>query len=277
MLSHHVAPERMAQAYSVHTFAGMLGGAVAPGVTLFVAAYAGWRGAFMAAGLIGALSAVVLIIQRDPPARAGGHGHEKSKQPPGWRLLISAPILLNLLFFMLLSMIGGGLNNYLVVALNEAHGTSLDLATTALSVLLFTTAGGVLLGGLILTRTTRHVAVSNVSLALTGVAAVALGLFDFGLVGLVALTAVIGLASGAMSPSRDMIVRAVTPPGAYGTVFGFVTNGFTISGVIAPLIFGLMMDHGAPRWIFFTVAISCVLCALSVVAAGRAGKATQLG
>jgi hypothetical protein len=33
-------------------------------------------------------------------------------------------------------------------------------------------------------------------------------------------------------PSRDMIVRAVTPPGAYGRVFGFVSSGFNIGVLI---------------------------------------------
>ena len=47
-------------------------------------------------------------------------------------------------------------------------------------------------------------------------------------------------------PSRDMIVREVTPPGSFGKVFGFVTTGFNIGGVVSPLIFGALMDHGAP-------------------------------
>ena len=29
-----------------------------------------------------------------------------------------------------------------------------------------------------------------------------------------------------------MIVRAVTPPGAYGRVFGFVSTGFNIGGIV---------------------------------------------
>ena len=47
-----------------------------------------------------------------------------------------------------------------------------------------------------------------------------------------------GFASGMAMPSRDMIVRAVTPPGSFGKVFGFVTTGFHIAGIVAPLIFG---------------------------------------
>jgi hypothetical protein len=39
---------------------------------------------------------------------------------------------------------------------------------------------------------------------------------------------------GIIMPSRDMLVREFTPPGAFGKVFGFVTNGFNIGG-ISPL------------------------------------------
>jgi MFS family permease len=45
----------------------------------------------------------------------------------------------------------------------------------------------------------------------------------------------------------------VTPPGAFGKVFGFVTTGFNIGGVIAPLIFGLLMDQGQPRIVFLAI------------------------
>ena len=51
-------------------------------------------------------------------------------------------------------------------------------------------------------------------------------------------------------PSRDMIVREVTPPGSFGKVFGFVTTGFNIGGIVSPLIFGAIMDHGSPRLVF---------------------------
>ena len=51
-------------------------------------------------------------------------------------------------------------------------------------------------------------------------------------------------------PSRDMIVREVTPPGAFGRVFAFVTTGYHIAGILAPLLFAALLDHGEPRAIF---------------------------
>jgi MFS family permease len=61
-----------------------------------------------------------------------------------------------------------------------------------------------------------------------------------------------------------MIVRSVTPPGAFGRVFGFVTTGFNIGGVIAPPVFGYMMDVGAPASVIVGTAL-CSLAAIPVV------------
>ena len=68
-----------------------------------------------------------------------------------------------------------------------------------------------------------------------------------------------GFFFGVFQPSRDMIVRTVTPPGAFGRVFGFVTTGFNIGGVVAPPIFGYLMDHGSPRSVFILSAAFALL------------------
>jgi MFS family permease len=58
--------------------------------------------------------------------------------------------------------------------------------------------------------------------------------------------------------------RAVTPPGAFGRVFGFVTTGFNIGGVIAPPVFGYLMDSGSPRLVILGVAL-CALLSIPTV------------
>ncbi len=60
-----------------------------------------------------------------------------------------------------------------------------------------------------------------------------------------------GIVFGIVQPARDMLVRRAAPPGAVGRVFGIVSTGFNIGGIIAPLIFGWVMDHGDPNWIFY--------------------------
>src|SRR5262249_60777136 len=59
VLSRRVSARRMGQAYSIHTFAGILGSAVAPASLLFLATLSGWRGAFLAAAVLGLAVAAV--------------------------------------------------------------------------------------------------------------------------------------------------------------------------------------------------------------------------
>jgi FSR family fosmidomycin resistance protein-like MFS transporter len=87
--------------------------------------------------------------------------------------------------------------------------------------------------------------------------------FDFHATALLALFAIAGLSNGVIMPSRDLLVRSVTPPGAFGTVFAFVMNGFNIAGMITPLIFGWLMDSGNPQGVLlFSAGFSVVAMAL---------------
>ena len=130
LLSHHVPPDRIGQAFSIHTFAGMLGSAVAPASLLMMQSLWGWRGAFIGAGILGfAVAAVLLAGARQRRGRkhaAAAHAHGADNAAAGWRLLLSAPILLNLVFFVLLAMMSGGTYNYSVVALGALYGTPVD-------------------------------------------------------------------------------------------------------------------------------------------------------
>jgi MFS family permease len=83
------------------------------------------------------------------------------------------------------------------------------------------------------------------------------------------LFALAGFCSGMVPPARDMMVRAVTPPGQSGKVFGFVTTGFNIGGVLAPLLFGLVLDLGDPGHVFWMIAGLSALTLIVVFATPR--------
>ena len=264
LLSQHVPGERIGQAFSVHTFAGMLGSAVTPAGMLMMQHVWGWRGAFLGAGVLGVLAALVLIAVRDPgphvaPRKAGDGGR------PDWHVLLSAPIVLNLFFFVLLAMLSGGLYNYSVVAFGALYGTPVATANMALTGNLLLTAIGVLIGGVLVGRTRRHGLVAASGLAAAAALILLLAEVDLPAAALIATMSLTGFFSGVIMPSRDMIVREVTPPGSFGKVFGFVTTGFNIGGIVAPLVFGAIMDHGSPRLVFLTVA-ACTLVAIATVA-----------
>jgi MFS transporter, FSR family, fosmidomycin resistance protein len=164
----------------------------------------------------------------------------------GWKLLLSPPILANFMFFVLLSMSGGGLYNYMVATLGALHGTPATVANTALTGYLAMSAIGVLVGGMLTGLTTRYALVTTIGLLCTATACMLVGLIDFSAFALIMLMSSVGFFAGLTMPSRDMIVRAVTPRHAYGRVFGFVTSGFSLAGIAAPIIFGQMLDRGYP-------------------------------
>jgi MFS transporter, FSR family, fosmidomycin resistance protein len=278
LLSERVSPRRMTQVFSFHTCSGMIGSAIAPVTLLFLQDAVGWRGAFLCSSVLGVVAALFLAVQAEPPivrpAHAKSHSAEAvSASADGWRLLLSPPILLNLIFFVVLSMVGGGLNQYLVVGLAALYATPPGLANTALTGLLTMSAIGVLLGGALAGRTARHNLVACAGLLVTAAASTFIAFVDPGALLLVLVTSLSGLASGMAMPSRDMIVRSVTPPGSFGKVFGFVTTGFHIGGMVAPLIFAQFLDHGYPRAVFLYVG-ACAVIAIATVAFGMSGRRT---
>ncbi|MGA8389661.1 MAG: MFS transporter [Pseudolabrys sp.] len=271
LLSQHVPADRIGQAFSLHTFAGMLGSAVAPASLLVMQSSWGWRGAFIGAGVLGFAVALLLLLVRDGTATTANAGTRPASgsSDAGWRLLLSAPILLNLMFFILLAMMSSGLYNYSVVALGALYGTPVTTANAALTGNLLLSAAGVLVGGLLVTRTKRHSLVATLGLTAMALSVVLVALVDLNSLALIAAMSLAGLFSGVIMPSRDMIVREVTPPGSFGKVFGFVTTGFNIGGIVSPLIFGAVMDHGSPRMVFLLVAAFTLLGIVTVATRPR--------
>jgi len=171
LLSYHSPPERLGQIFAFHTFAGMLGSAIAPVTLLAMQSYFGWRGAYVGAAIFGLIVLAVLLAQPEPVAeqrRAGRSGKSPSSAAVGWQLLLSPAILLNLAFFVLTSLMGNGLNTYLVVALGALHGTPTAIANVALTTLLAMNAIGVLAGGALAGRIRQHALIVDQVVALLG-------------------------------------------------------------------------------------------------------------
>jgi MFS family permease len=268
LLSHHAPKQKVGQVFAFHSFAGIVGSAIAPPTLLYMQHLFGWRGAYVGASIIGLIVLAVLIAQPEPeaeqPRAAKAPAKSRTDAAGSWSVLLTAPILLNLAYFVLTSIMGGGLNTYLVVALGALHATPVGIANMALTSLLAFNALGVLAGGFVAGRTTRHAVVAAAGLAVGGVVTALVGLFNLPAVGLIALMGFSGFCVGATYPSRDMLVRAVTPPGAYGLVFGFVSVGFNIGASIAPIVYGYLMDNGAPRAVFLLSAAVSILCISTV-------------
>ncbi|MGH7123138.1 MAG: MFS transporter, partial [Stellaceae bacterium] len=220
----------------------------------------------LVAAAIGLAVALVLLAQRHVLAVMPAAPAQRQHRPAGagLRLLMTPAILKNLAFFTMLALAGGGISSFSIVALVALYDTPLWVANTALTAYLLLSALGVLLGGVIADRTRHHTRVAAIGFALSATVVLVIGTVALGSVPLIALMAIAGLLSGIIQPSRDMIVRAVTPAGSFGKVFGFVTTGFNVGGVVGPLFFGWLMDRGEPRAIFLTVVAITLLSLLTV-------------
>lgn len=256
-----IGEARVGRAFSIHTFAGYVGTAVAPAGMLMAASLWGVSGALIAAGLLGPLFALPLLF--GAPAGAPRPAARKAAIPA--RQLITPQVLSLVAFFAVIGMSGGGISGFSMLAMNAHHGTPLEVASVALSFYLGASALGVLAGGIIADRTRRHSEVAAGGFAVTATAIAIVGLVNLPVWALLPVMAVGGFCTGMIMPSRDMLVRASAPKGAERRVFAIVSTGFNIGGIIGPLLYGTIMDFGHPGWIF-TVSVGFMLatCALAL-------------
>ena len=269
ILSATVDGKRMGKAFSIHTFAGYLGSGVTPALVVGAVALWGWNGGFICAAILSFAAALLLMVTGSvlprAPRKVAAEQGKQGDGKVGLDLLLSGPILRNLLFFFCLAMANGGIQTFAVVSLGAIHGTSAEVANIGLSGFLLFSAAGVLLGGFIADRTPHHERVAAVGFACTSTMAVLLGWVDMPAAVLIFVMSLGGLLNGMIQPSRDMMVRAVTPPGSFGKVFGFVTTGFNLGGMVAPLIYAWLMDHGQPRMIYAIVVVFILLALVTAM------------
>lgn len=272
ILSARIASSRIGRAFSVHTFAGMLGGAVAPAIMLVLTATAGIRIALVTAGLVGPIVALLILFARDlEPARADRRdaGHRTAPESRHQGTVFSPAILGLTVFFVLLSLSSSGITNFSVVALMSADGLPFSAANLALSAYLAANAFGVLGGGFVADRTRRHAQLAAAGFAVNAAIILLVGTVGLEAPVLVGTMGIAGFLSGMIMPSRDMLVRAAAPAGAVGRAFGIVSIGLSTGGMIGPMLFGWIMDHGAPRWVFGASVVFMVLTVAFALAADR--------
>ncbi len=261
-----IGEARVGRAFSIHTFAGYVGTAVAPAGMLLAAATWGVSGALIAVGLLGPLFALPLLFG----APAGAPRAAVRKAPIPARQLVTPQVLSLMAFFTMIGMSGGGISGFSVVAMNEHHGIPLGVASMALSFYLGASALGVLAGGSIADRTRRHSEVAAGGFAVTAIAIAIVGLVNLPVWALLPVMAIGGFCTGMIMPSRDMLVRASAPKGAEGRVFAIVSTGFNIGGIIGPLLYGSIMDFGHPGWIFaVSVGFMLATCAIALASDRR--------
>ena len=292
ILTASIRRTRHGRAYGFHTLGGNLGYALAPIVMVGLALELGWRSALIVVGAGGLVLFLILLFNRhlfldasdEAPAAARPRVDEASAAVAngrGWLVavrqgvapLVSVPVMLCFAFFIFLSGATIGLQSFFPALMDQLYGLPVTEGAPLLSVFLFGASGGVLLGGFLAERTSsRHQLVIGAGLASAAAffVAISLGLFPAAVLGVP--FALAGILVGLTFPSRDMLVRETAAADARGRVFGFVYSGLDTGAAVAPLIVGLLLDHGDPQAVMWLIAALLLLGVLAaVMAKGRQG------
>jgi len=275
ILSGSIDTKRLGKAYSSHTFSGFLGGACAPIGMFTVAQLTDWRVAFISAGLVGLLILAFMIVRRDVL-----HGEDQAPRPEkataavshgtgqsSLRLLISAPVLLFLAYFVLYGMAGHGLTAFTVFGLMNLHDVAKEFANGALTGYLWGIVGGIVVGGIIADRFRRHMVTSAAGLILVAAAALTPAIAAPPEFIYIVVLASAGFGMGVILPARDLMIRKLVPPGDSGKVFGFIFVGYSIGGSLAPPLYGWILDINLPAMVFQMSAGFAVLALIAVALA----------
>lgn len=154
-LSSVFSKEQSGKPYSLHTFSGYAGSAVAPITVAALYAALGWEWAFAVPGLVGVALALLMASSLEAPRpdtavpkpekmpREGGTGNGRPS------LFLSQALLLMFAFYVFTSMASSGIQAFVPSSLTQLYEMPLSIANVALTVYLATLSFGILLGGLV--------------------------------------------------------------------------------------------------------------------------------
>ncbi len=267
ILNARVAPQRLGHAFSVHGMGGSLGYALAPIASFTLATLLGWRTALLLFAAAGALLLAVMATQRATLATQGHRGGSARAGGASLALFRQPAVLLCFVFFALLTTGTVAVQTFAPTALNVGHGVPLAIATSALTSYLLGSTAGIFAGGFVVARTPRYDRVTAAGLALGAMLMLFAGLVALPTTLLLPVFALAGFALGSTNPSRDMIVRSVTPPGASGRTYGFVYSGLDLGATVGPFAAGMLVDHGAANMVLVAIAVMLAAAITTVLQA----------
>lgn len=288
ILNHRVAPNRLGHAFSAHNLTGTLGWALSPLFVVTISEWLGWR---VAAFGVAALMAAILLglvwgkrslhVQgtRDLPKQVM-HANESSGAGllATFSQLLASPALWGaFLFFVCATIAFSAVQNYTIPLMGEIYGMTVVAAGTVLSGYMAGQILGMFAGGFLVNATAKSELVVFASLIAAAFVFVLLasGWVPLALAALA--MALAGFFSGLSAPSRDMLVRKVTPKKSVGSVYGLVYSGLDVGSALGPVMFGLLLDAGVRSGPWLGAAVAFVAAALLANQIGRSSRGPTAG
>jgi MFS transporter, FSR family, fosmidomycin resistance protein len=277
ILSASIRPEKMGQAFAIHTFTGNAGFALAPPVVAVLAGLFGWREALMIVGLVAVPVAAAIVWQSSVLSDVASQKKKKTQSMTLGALIFDRTMILFFFFYLLGSAAGSGVQAWLITILHQVKGIELALASSALTAYMLGTVCGILFGGWVVDRSKRYV--MWMVAGLTG--ASSLLTFFVGIAPMTGVLAIVlmflsGLGLGGSRTPRDIMLKDAVPPSEIGKVFGFVSSGLALGSALTPVPFGYLIDHGYGNWVLIiasVILVASIFCMGTARASGKSGAA----
>jgi MFS family permease len=266
LINHKVTPPNLPYAYSMHGVAGYLGWAAAPAFMVAIAQFADWRIAFLAAAVLEVCVLGILwlnksyLVDNVRERHENAHASTQAANPgvapeSAFAFLKLAAVWLCWIFFFFSMASTSSLQSFAPSALFEIYQVPLDVGSYYITLLALGSAGGVLFGGYLAAKlqaperiVTSCLSITIVMSLLLGTGFIPVSLIPFLFFGL-------GFGYGVVAPSRDLLVKAVTPKGVAGRVYGIVYSGIDLGAAVGPFIFGFFMDASLPKALFLGIVL----------------------
>ncbi|MFT4562557.1 MAG: FSR family fosmidomycin resistance protein-like MFS transporter [Gammaproteobacteria bacterium] len=263
MLNSRVSIPRLGPAYSVHGLTGSLGWALAPVFLVTLATLFDWRVALMAAAVVPILVIVTLLFNFDLVVEqyeeAARLDDEQTREVSGTAFLRRSEIWWCFTFFVFVSGAIGAAQNFAPSIFSALYLLEVKPAAMSLTTMMLGSALGMGVGGWLVVKSQQLERNITAALVLAGISALLIGTGIVSPAIAVVLMAVLGFGLGLSGPSRDMLIRAATPEGATGRVYGVVYSGLDVGIALAPVAFGGMMDRGHFGEVFYGITACMVL------------------
>jgi MFS transporter, FSR family, fosmidomycin resistance protein len=258
LLNRKVHPSRLGHAFSVHGITGSLGWALAPAMLVPLTLAYSWRVALACAGVLAFTVLVVLWFNREKLAlEVVAPAKSAAAQPAGGSLdFLQIPaVWMCFAFFFFYAMALSGVQAFAPEAARLLHDVPTQLAAICLTVYMVCSAGGMVVGGFLVTDPARCERIVGAGFGVAAAIALVIGFAAIPALAVPVLFGAMGFSAGIAGPSRDLIVKRSAPDNATGRVYGVVYSGLDIGQAIAPLLFGTLMDLHRPAQVWLGIAV----------------------
>jgi MFS transporter, FSR family, fosmidomycin resistance protein len=260
LLNRKISAPRLGHAYSVHGITGSLGWALAPAMLAPIAFAFSWRIALVASGVLIFAVLALLVLYRErlalAPLPAQAARVDSAAKPAGSFDFLRIPaVWMCFFFFLMYAFALSVVQAFAPEAARQLHGVPISLVALCLTVYMLCSAAGMVAGGFLAADPARCERVVGAGFGVAAATALVLGLASVPVAAVPVLFGLMGFATGAGGPSRDLIVKRSTPVNASGRVYGVVYSGLDVGQAVSPLIFGNLMDHHQYSGVFIGLAV----------------------